>query len=252
MKKLLRYAAAALCLAAIIYFLLPLGLRITHIGMFYPCAILAVVIFVLLFPQRVKRWFSSPYRRWFRAAATLAGVGVACIGITVGFIAFAAADAPAEGEEVTVLVLGCQVIGEKPSVMLRDRIEVAYDYLMAHPEVKCVATGGKGTGEGISEAECIRRKLVAMGIDPSRIYMEDQSTSTSENMQFSARIIAKEQLPTTVVVASDNFHQLRAGIYAKRSGLEARSLGCPSVWYLSAGYWAREVLALYAVYIRGY
>ena len=35
----------------------------------------------------------------------------------------------------------------------------------------------------------------------NRIYMEDQSTSTSENMQFSARIIAKEQLPTTVVVA---------------------------------------------------
>ena len=252
MKKFLRYAAAAVCLAAIAYFLLPLGLRISHIGMFYPCAVLAVVMFVLLFPQTVKRWFSGPYRRWFRAAAVLAGAAIACIAITLGFIAFAAADAPAEDEEVTVLVLGCQVIGEKPSVMLRDRIETAYDYLVAHPEVKCVATGGKGGNENISEGECIRRELVAMGIDPSRIYVEDQSTSTAENMQFSARIIAKEKLPTTVVVASDNFHQLRSGIYAKRSGLDARSLGCPSVWYLSGGYWAREVLALYAVYIRGY
>ena len=252
MKKLLRYTAAALCLSVIVYFLLPLRLGLFHIGMLYPCAVLAVLLFVLLFPQRVRRWFTGPYRRWFRSAAVLACVGVACIGITVGFIAFAAADAPTEDEEVTVLVLGCQVIGEKPSVMLRDRIEVAYDYLAAHPEVKCIATGGQGSNEDISEAECIRRELVAMGIDPGRIYVEDQSTSTSENIRFSHRIITEENLPTTVALASDNFHQLRAGIYAQRSGLEARSLGCPSVWYLSAGYWAREVLALYAVYIRGY
>ena len=252
MKKIFRYAAVILCLAAIALFLLPLRLNISHIGMFYPCAILAAVIFLLLFPQRVKRWFSGPYRRWFRAAAVLAGVGIACIGITVGIIAFAATDAPAEDEEVTVLVLGCRVIGEKPSIMLRDRIEAAYDYLMAHPEAKCIATGGQGYNEGISEAECIRRELVTMGIDPSRIYKEDQSTSTSENLRFAARIIAAENLPTTVAVASDNFHQLRADIYAKRSGLDARSIGCSSVWYLRAGYWAREVPALYAVYIRGY
>lgn len=252
MKKTLRFAAAALCLAAILYFLMPLGLGISHIGMYYPCIVLAVVIFVLLFPQTVKRLLHSRRRKWVIAAASLLGAGVACICITLGFIAFAAADAPSEDEEVTVIVLGCQVVGEKPSVMLRDRIETAYEYLSTHPEVKCVATGGKGSNENISEGECIRRTLVSMGIDPSRIYVEDQSTSTAENIQFSSRIIHKEGLPTTVVVASDNFHQLRAGIYARRSGLEARSLGCPSVWYLSGGYWAREVLALYAAYIRGY
>lgn len=252
MKNMFRYAAAALCLAAMVYFLMPLSLGISHIGMYYPCAVLAVLIFVLLFPGTVQKMLHGRFRKWFIAAASLLGAGVACILITVGFIAFAAADAPAEEEDVTVLVLGCQVIGEKPSVMLQDRIETAYAYLTAHPEVKCVATGGKGGSENISEGECIRRELVAMGIDPSRIYVEDQSTSTAENMQFSSRIIAQKGLPTTVVVASDNFHQLRAGIYAKRSGLDARSLGCPSVWFLGPGYWAREVLALYAAYIRGY
>ena len=65
-------------------------------------------------------------------------------------------------------------------------------------------------------------------------------------------IIRREGLPATVVVASDHFHQLRAGIYAARNGLDARSLGCPSVWFLGPGYWAREVLALYAAFIRGY
>ena len=45
-----------------------------------------------------------------------------------------------------------------------------------------IYTGGKGGNENISEGECIRRELVAMGIDPSRIYVEDQSTSTAENV----------------------------------------------------------------------
>lgn len=252
MKQLLRYTAAAFCLATIVYFLLPLGLGISHIGMYYPCAVLAIVIFVLLFPRTVQKLLRCPWGKWVKAAAALLLTGVSCILLTVGFIAFAAADAPTDGEEATVLVLGCQVIGEKPSVMLQDRIETAYEYLVAHPELKCVATGGKGGSENISEGECIRRELVAMGIDPSRIYVEDQSTSTAENMIFSSEIIRREGLPTTVVVASDNFHQLRAGIYAARNGLDARSLGCPSVWFLGPGYWAREVLALYAAFIRGY
>ena len=252
MKNLLRFAAAALCVAAIVYFLMPLGLGISHIGMYYPCAVLAIVIFALLFPRTVQKLLRGPWGKWVKAAAALLLTGVSCILLTVGIIAFAAADAPAEDEEVTVMVLGCQVIGEKPSVMLRQRIETAYAYLAAHPEVKCVATGGKGGNENISEGECIRRELVAMGIDPGRIYVEDQSTSTAENMQFSSRIIAAQKFPTTVVVASDTFHQLRAGIYAKRSGLEARSLGCRSPWYLSGGYWTREVLALYAAFIRRY
>ena len=252
MKKILRFAAAAVCLAAIAYFLMPLSIGIFHIGMLYPSAVLAIVLAVLLFPRQVKRLFTGRWRRWCIAAASLLGVAVACICVTLCIIGFAAADTPDEGEDVTVMVLGCQVIGEEPSVMLRDRIEIAYDYLAAHPDVKCVATGGKGGSEHISEGECIRRELVEMGIDSDRIFVEDQSVNTAQNMQFSAEIIRSQGLPTTVVVASDNFHQLRAGIYAARSGLEARSLGCRSVWFLSGGYWAREVLALYAAYIRGY
>ena len=58
-------------------------------------------------------------------------------------------------------------------------------------------------------------------------------------------IVFRHQLP-------DNFHQLRASIFASRVGLDARALGCESPWYLAAGYWAREVMALAAAYVRGY
>ena len=252
MGRLFRFCAAALLIAAAAYFLLPLSLGIVHIGMLYPAACFLLLAAGLLFPAAVKRLFSGKLRKAAIACAALLTAAIVCISATLCLIAFAAADAPAENEEVTVVVLGCQVVGEEPSLMLRARIETAYDYLIAHPDAVCIATGGKGDRENISEAACIRKELVEMGIDQQRIYLEDQSVNTMENMKFSAQIIAREGLSTTIAVASDNFHQLRAGIYAKRSGLDARSLGCSSVWLLGPGYWAREVLALYAAFIRGY
>ena len=90
-----------------------------------------------------------------------------------------------------------------------------------------------------------------MGIDPARIYLEDKSTSTEENLAFSAQVIAENGLPATAAIASDCFHQLRAAIWAERSGLTPCSLGCASPWYLTAGYWAREAAALVYMAITG-
>ena len=135
--------------------------------------------------------------------------------------------------------------------MLRGRIQAAYDYLSQHSEAVCVASGGQNDSEPISEAACIRETLVGMGIDPARIYMEDKSTSTEENLRFSAGVIAENGLPVDVAIASDNFHQLRARIWAERSGLTPCSAGCASPWFLTAGYWAREAAALVYMVITG-
>lgn len=52
-------------------------------------------------------------------------------------------------------------------------------------------------------------------------------------------------------IASDNFHQLRAAIWAQRSGLTPQSAGCASPWFLTAGYWARETAALLYMVVTG-
>ena len=157
---------------------------------------------------------------------------------------------PTEGD-CTVVVLGCQVSANgEPTVMLRDRIDAAYDYLTAHPESRCVASGGQNDNEPISEASCIRNTLVARGIHPDRIYLEDRSRSTEENLTFSAELIRKEGLPTRVAIASDNFHQLRAAVWARRGGLDPWSIGCVTWWPLSPGYWAREAAAVTVLGIR--
>lgn len=252
MKSVLRICAALFCLAAAAYFLLPLTFGVFHIGMLYPAAFFLLCAAALLFPAAVHRLFTDKLRKAAIAVTAALSAAVVCVLAVCLLIGLAANDPPADGEDVTVVVLGCQVIGERPSLMLRARINAAFAYLSAHPDAACIATGGKGDNENISEAECIRRELVAMGIDKKRIYIENQSVNTAENMAFSAAIIEREGLPTTVAVVSDNFHQLRASIFAARCGLDARSVGCSSHWVLGPGYWTREVLALGAAFIRGY
>ncbi len=244
--KAVRYAGAAVCLALAAYFMAPLVMGILHIGMMYPAALLALAAAMLLRP-----WWFRRLPRWLcRAGGALLGAGLALLAAVLVMMAVQAENRPGP-EDCTVVVLGCQVSANgEPTVMLRDRIDAAYDYLSAHPESRCVASGGQNNNEPISEASCIRNTLVARGIHPDRIYLEDRSRSTEENLTFSAELIRKEGLPTRVAIASDNFHQLRAAVWARRGGLDPWSIGCVTWWPLSPGYWAREAAAVTVLGIR--
>lgn len=237
----LRYGAAALCVLGAVYFLLPLSMGVLHIGMLYPAAGLLLAAVWLVFPGLFRLW-----PRWLRRTVCVVLVaGVLVLGTILTLMGIRAAHHPDGTQPVTVIVLGCQVRSDgTPSRMLRDRIQAAYDYLSIHEEAVCVASGGQNDREPTTEARCIRDTLVSMGIDPGRIYPEDASTSTEENLAFSAEAIRREGLPTEVAIASDNFHQLRAGVWAAKDGLTPYSLGCASIWMLGPGYWAREAAAL--------
>lgn len=250
MGRTVRRVLTALCLAAAAFFLLPLWAGIVHFGMLWPSFLLLLAAAWLTWPGFFRRLLRP---RWLRRLVNcVIAVCMTAILVTVGRMALAAADRPAQGQECTVVVLGCQVFPDgHPSLMLRGRIQAAYRYLTDHPEAVCIASGGQSGSEPVSEAQCIRDTLVSMGIAPERILLEDRSRSTEENLAFSARLIAERGLPTAVAVASDNFHQLRAAIWAQRSGLTPYSDGCASPWFLTAGYWARETAALLYMLVTG-
>lgn len=243
MAKTPRRILAVLCLLAAVFFLLPLGIGILHFGMVWPAALLLLCAAWLTWPDFFRRLLRP---KWLRAlVGCVIAVCMTAILVTLGKMAMAAADRPADGQDCTVVVLGCQVFPDgHPSLVLRGRIQAAYDYLSRHPEAVCVASGGQNDREPGTEARCIRDALVSMGIDQARIRTEERSQSTEENLVFSAAVIREEGLPTAVVIASDNFHQLRAAIWAEREGLTPYAAGCASPWFLTAGYWAREAAAL--------
>ncbi len=88
------------------------------------------------------------------------------------------------GTVAYVVVLGAKVNPDGPSVSLWDRICAAYTYLDTHPGVTAVLSGGRGTDEPITEAQCMYRELVELGIDPHRLILEEEATSTWENLHL--------------------------------------------------------------------
>ena len=239
--KAVRYGLAVLLILACLWFLLPLLKGITHIGMFYPVVVLIPLIIVLFKPDLLKGKGTKKIILSIVGVCYLLGF-IAC-GVTLNMMAKSATtEVP---ENATAIVLGCMVYDSGPSLMLLDRCDAAYEYLIKNPEAKCIATGGQGNDEPMAEAEAIFDILTNKGIEPHRIYLEDTSTNTQENLDNAASIIAANDLPDTVVIATDGFHQFRAGIYAERTGLTPHALSAETYLFVFPGYWAREILAVW-------
>ena len=115
-----------------------------------------------------------------------------------------------------VIVLGAQVRGERPSRALRRRLDRAAEYARENPDTFLILSGGQGPDEGISEAECMRRYLTKQGIPEERLRIEDRSTSTRENLIFSAEFLDKET--DRVGIVTNNFHIYRAMMLARGQG----------------------------------
>lgn len=144
----------------------------------------------------------------------------------------------------TVIILGSRVYGEKPSIALKERLDVAYEYLKQNPETYCVVSGGQGRGEDITEAECMYRYLKDKGIEESRIFKEDKSTSTRENLKFSLDIIEKNNLPTEIAIATSEYHQYRASIIAKKIGIESKAISAKTAKWLFPTMYLREIYGI--------
>lgn len=143
-------------------------------------------------------------------------------------------------ENTTLVVLGCQMKDSGPSLMLRRRLDAAYDYLIEHENVKVIVSGGKGADEPVSEASGMSDYLMARGISPDRIYVEDKSKNTEENIAFSKAIIERENLCGDITIVTDGYHQLRADIFAKRQGIRSYNISAPTSLWLVPTYWIRE------------
>ncbi len=181
------------------------------------------------------------------AVAVIFVLGVLYVGFLTGLII--KADHTKPQDDCTVIVLGCQVRGDHPSLMLKQRIEAAYEYLSENPDVPCIVTGGKGDDENISEAQCMYDYLVDMGIDPDRIYMEDKAVNTVENIKFSKEIIEENNFSTNTAIVTDIFHQYRASNIVKEAELAYGSVPAKCSWYLLPTFYVRELIAITATFV---
>lgn len=187
-----------------------------------------------------------------RVLTALLALVFVMFSITGGIIA-RSAEGSADPEADLLIVLGCQVKGTEPSTMLRQRLDAAAAYLVTYPDAHCVVTGGKGTDENISEAQCMYNYLTAAGIDPARIRMEDRSTSTIENLRNTLAILESDGgIPDRITILSSEFHLYRAEQMAASLGLEVSTAAASTEYpLLLASYTLREILAVWKYHLFG-
>lgn len=187
--------------------------------------------------------------RWIRR-----GLGVLLAGILLltciltGLMWHAAAKEPED--PAVVIVLGCMIYGDQPSLALRERLDAAITYLSDHEDTVCILSGGQGADEAVSEAQVMEQYLTARGIDPARLVLEDQSTSTRENLLFSKAILEERGWPDRVAVVTNEFHEYRALYIASAVGMEAAAVPASTAWWLLPTYYVRELYGILFEWVR--
>ena len=155
-----------------------------------------------------------------------------------------------------VVILGAGVNGTTPSLMLSSRLQAALDFIADKPDIPIICSGGQGPGEDISEADCMADWLIAHGVDESRIYREDRSTSTQENFAYSEEIMAELGLDAGDMFAfvTNDYHIFRAGRIAGTDAACGVAATLPrSAYYdaLQLNYYVREAFATGWLLLRG-
>lgn len=126
------------------------------------------------------------------------------------------------------------VLGSGNSAELTSRAALAQKALTAYPTSMAVLSGGKATDTKDSEAARLRKKLVAAGIDPSRLLLEEKSSSTVGNAVYSVAVMKAHRISSYTLI-SDASHLRRARVlfeaaelrdqYGSKKLLELRQLG---------------------------
>lgn len=211
--------AAALMLAVLGAFFYWFVYGYSFLGVICWCAaLLALMIYGL---KKLKRTHPRLAKRLQIALAIVLGAGICTAAATGGWIiANAHTDEPAGN--AYAIVLGAGVNGTTPSQSLRERMDAAISYLNQYPDATCIVSGGQGSGEDLTEAQCMENYLLAHGIAKERIWQEPCATNTQENLEFSLQLIQYRtgQLPQSVTVVTSEYHLLRAKRYGRACGVQ--------------------------------
>ena len=179
-----------------------------------------------------------------------------------------------------IIVLGCWVRDGKVTPILARRLDRAIEFYNRQKVVgrppKLVLSGGQGPDESCPEAEAMKVYALEKGIPEEQLLTEASSTSTLENLKFSKEIMDADFSGKTgdpgnsstdatagklsdnaagiaayrCIYATNNYHVLRAGIYARRAGLRIHGIGAKTAFYYLPNAILREYIAYSYLYLK--
>lgn len=247
-RKWAKRLFVVLCAVGILWFCMP----VLH-GGFAEGSVFGVGVCALGMGIAIKYKAMAGRGGWRRAlartAAVLYALGLCWAAyLTVLIVSYQAAPPP-PGRNV--VVLGAQVYSaERMGMSLKNRVERACEYLRENPDSKCILTGGQGSDEPCAESLTARNAMIRMGVEPERIFFEDKSRNTRENLMYAMETARANGLDTNVVVVSQSFHLYRAVRLAESAGFTAGGLAAETDPVIYPSYYGRELLSLTKWYIE--
>jgi uncharacterized SAM-binding protein YcdF (DUF218 family) len=224
--------------------------NIINIGNIFGACVCIFVLAHCIFSKKFKELKAKCLQKGFakflwRTAQTLIVVFVVyAVAVSSAIIYYATISPEADS---TVITLGAKVRkNNTPSRALKDRTTACYNYLESHTDAVAVLSGGKGTDENESEADCMYNILTTRGIDKERLIIEDQSTNTYENIKNSYELIKKNNISENLAITTDSYHQLRARIIAHKQGIEGKigAVNASTYFWIYPTYFVREWFAI--------
>ncbi|MCR4862900.1 MAG: YdcF family protein [Ruminococcus sp.] len=247
---------ALISFALLLVFIAPLFKHIVNIGNIFGMAVSGALTLAFIFYGRTAGRLKALWESTAGKVAVCICGGLAALfvvyALTVSvFMVRSSAKRPANSD-TTLIVLGCRAKNGYPSRMLRMRLDAAGKFLEENGGVNVVVSGGKGKDEATTEAWAMKQYLVSKGIAPERIFMEDKSVNTEQNLRYSMDIIRQEGLSQNVTIVTDGYHQLRAKMIAKKIGIDDNcAISADTSKILLPTYWVREWFAIPYYLVRG-
>lgn len=154
---------------------------------------------------------------WIKRIAIIIGVIFAVFWFGMGYVMKQGEKPKADGTANYAIVLGAKIVaGGVPTRSLKYRLDAAYDYAIKYPHTQLIMSGGQGEDEDMPEAVAMKNYLLKRGIAENRLIVEDQSTSTYENIKYSSAKIPLNEKKITII--SNDFHLARAKMIATNLG----------------------------------
>ncbi len=149
-----------------------------------------------------------------------------------------------------IIVLGCGLNGDKPTLALKYRLDKAIDYLDSHPNTIAVLSGGQGKGELIPEAHAMKKYMINHGVDAKKLIIEDKSQDTTQNIFFSKQLV---DFNTSIAVVTNDFHIYRSMLIMKKAGftdIYALPAKTPNKPFLRLSLHLREYFSIILEYLN--
>ena len=222
----LRLAAVSVLSLILLWFFLPVFSGILNIGNITGILLFGGLLLYVLNLHRIRLHMKKNQRTPLRFLLIVVKVFLLLAFITAlvesFFMAKACISKPEP--ESTVVVLGCQ----NGSRMMLSRVNA----------------------EAVPEAEYMYDWMIKKGANPASLLTETRSTSTRENLQYSLEIANEHGLNTDFAVVTNEFHEYRASLGAKKLGIRTGSVAADTPWWLFPTFYVRELYGiLYEVFL---